>query len=145
MMIYRYLRAFVIALRMTLRGESLPPGPDAPLREWMAQGIARLDLIDQLAAQQQIDPQQVVLRIDRRDISMSTILRTVRFHLTEEYPIMLRAVSEYALAAVYSNNLDDHYRVTRLEEAAALHATPLQKAVAALSAHLEAIPRESEE
>ncbi|HLV37766.1 MAG TPA: hypothetical protein VKY59_21785 [Spirillospora sp.] len=137
-MIYRYVRAFFIALRMTLRGESVPP--QTPLAAWMAQGIEQLDVIDQLVAHHDIDPQQVVLHIDARDITMSTILRTVRFHLTNEYPVVLRQFSEHGLTVVRASNLDDHYRLTRLETAPELRGTPVEQAVARLAVILEAIP-----
>jgi hypothetical protein len=137
-MIYRYVRAFFIALRMTLRGESVPS--QAPLAVWMAQGVEQLDAIEQLAARHDIDPQQVVLHIDARNITMSTILRTVRFHLTDEYPVLLRQFSEQGLTVVRASNIDDHYRLTRLETAPELRGTPVEQAVAGLAVHLEAIP-----
>jgi hypothetical protein len=141
-MIGRYLRAFVIALRMTLRGETPPPKPDSPLREWMAQGLNRLDQIESLAAQYQIDSAQVMVHIDMRDMRMLTILRTVRFHLTDEYPMLLRPGAQSNLTGLYANNLDDHHRVSRLADASALAGTPVQQAVMVLATHLEAIPRQ---
>lgn len=139
-MIRRYVRAFVIALRMTLRGETPPPA--TPLREWITQGLSRVDMIETLAARHQIDPAQVVLHLDRRDIRMSVILSTVRHHLTNEYPLLLRTPSAHSLNLLYANNLDDHYRVSRLEAAPILAGTPVQNAVSALAAHLEAIPQQ---
>jgi hypothetical protein len=141
-MIRRYLRAFVIALRMTLRGETPPPAPDAPLREWIAQALSRVEMVETLAARQQIDPAKVVLHLDMRDIRMSTILNTVRHHLTSEYPLLLRTPSSQSLNLLYANNMDDHYRVSRLEAAPDLADTPVQNAVVALAAHLETIPQQ---
>ncbi len=137
----RYLRAFVIALRMTLRGETPPPAPDAALREWIRAGLDRLDLIERLAAQHGIDPQSVILHIDRRATSMATILKIARFHLTEEYPILLRQPSSQSLTLLHASNVDDHFRLTRLEAAPELANTPLQPAVRALAAHFEEIPK----
>lgn len=142
-MIRRYVRAFVIALRMTLRGETPPPPPDAPLREWIVQALNRLEQVETLAARHQLDPAQVVLHLDRRDIRMSIILSTVRHHLTTEYPLLLRTPSTHSLNLLYANNLDDHFRVSRLETAPALAGTPVQNAVSALAAQLEAIPQQT--
>lgn len=143
MTLRRYVRAFFIALRMTLRGETPPPPPNAPLREWMAQGLSRIEQVEALAARQQIDPAAVVLHLDRRDIRMSTILATVRHHMTNEYPLLLRTPSAQSLNLLYANNMDDHYRVSRLEAAPDLAGTPVQNAVVALAAHLEAIPQQN--
>lgn len=137
----RYLRAFIIALKMTLRGETPPVSHRARLTDWMRQGIERLDLIERLAAQHQIDPQAVVLHIDRRAITMSTILRTARFHLNREYPILLRQLSDQSVTLLYASNMDDHFRLTRLEAAPELAHTPVRQAVAALAAHFEEIPK----
>jgi hypothetical protein len=139
----RYLRAFFVALRMTLRGETPPPPPDAPLRDWIAQGLSRVEQVESLAARQQMSLSQVVLHLDMRDIRMSTILNTVRHHLTNEYPLLLRTPSPHSLTMLYANNMDDHYRVSRLEAAPDLAGTPVQNAVAALAAHLEAIPQQN--
>ncbi len=143
MTVRHYVRAFLIALRMTLRGETPPPAPDAPLREWMAQGLSRIEQIETLAARQQINPAEVVLHLDLRDIRMSIILNTVRHHLTNEYPILLRTPSAQSLNLLYANNMDDHYRVSRLEAAPDLAGTPVQNAVVALATHLEAIPQQN--
>ncbi|HLV35437.1 MAG TPA: hypothetical protein VKY59_10000 [Spirillospora sp.] len=139
----RYIRAFFIALRMTLRGETLPPPPHAPLREWIAQGLSRVEQVEALAARQQINLSEVVLHLDMRDIRMSVILNTIRHHLTTDYPLLLRTPTAQSLNLIYANNLDDHYRVSRLEAAPDLAGTPLQNAVAALAAHLEAIPQQN--
>lgn len=141
MMIRRYARAFLIALRMTLRGETLP-APDAPLRDWIAQGLMRVEQVETLAARQQIDMAQVVLHLDMRDLRMSTIVGTVHHHLTQDYPLLLRTPSAQSLNLLYASNLDDHYRVSRLESAPELAGTPVQNAVAALAAHLEAVPQQ---
>jgi hypothetical protein len=140
----RYLRAFFLALRMTLRGETLPPAPDTPLREWIAQALSRIEQVETLAARQQINPAEVVLHLDMRDIRMSTILNTVRHHMTNDYPLLLRTPSAQSFNLIYANNLDDHYRVSRLESAPDLAGTPVQKAVAVLAAHLEAVPQQNQ-
>ena len=138
---WRYVRAFFIALRMTLRGERPQP---APLETWMTDGLTRLETLRKIVAAHQIDSADVVLRIDRRDITMRTILDTLQFHLEEEYPQAIKSFAGGSLNAIYASNMDDHYRLTRLENVPQLADTPVQQAVAALSAHLEAIPRQGE-
>ncbi len=140
-MLRRYVRAFWIALKMTLRGETLPPPPDAPLREWISQGIQRADMVSRLTGQHQIDPDRVVLHIDMRDVTMTTILRILRYHLTDEYPILLQRPSPQSMTILHATNLDDYHRVSRLEGAPELADSPVQKAVAALALHLESIPK----
>jgi len=132
----RYVRAFFTALRITLAGDAPQP---TPLEHWITDAQRQLDALTKLADQHNIEPQQVMAEIDRRTMSMATIVDIVRFHLTEEYPIMLRHQTSDSLNYIYATNLDDHFRLTRLE--AALSTTPLQAAITRLSDHLEAIPR----
>lgn len=82
----------------------------------------------------------MVLHLDRRDISMETILATVRFHAAEEYPSLLRQTLPHNVLAVYAANLNDRYLVMRLAEDPALQAKPLGQALAALRDHLENVP-----
>ena len=140
-MIRRYMRAFFIALRMTLRGETPPPSPHTALHEWMSQGVQRVDHLLELAARHAVGPAAVVLKVDMRSISMATILQIVRYHLAEEYPVLLREAPSQSMTILHATNLDDHHRLTRLENAPELSGTPLPQFVAALGAHLEAVPK----
>jgi hypothetical protein len=123
---------------MTLRGEIPEP---APLETWMAQALTRLSTVRKVCEAHPVDPANIILRIDRRNVTMLTILDTVQFHLQEEYPQALKFATD-GLTVIYASNMDDHFRLTRLENAPELIDTPVQKAVAALSAHLEAVPRQ---
>jgi hypothetical protein len=131
----RYVRAFFIALNRTLAGDIPPP---SPLAGWIAEALRQLDALDQLAAQQGLDPQQLQVTVDRRPMPMATILAITRFHLMEEYPIMLRHQTRDSLNYIYATNLDDHFRLTRLE--ATVESPPLREAIKRLSQHLEAVP-----
>jgi hypothetical protein len=139
--IYRYLRAFVIALRLTLRGQTMTPPPPTPLHLWIQQGLERLDTIERVSAKTRIDPDSVRLIIDRRETRMSTLLNIVRYHFTDEYPLLLRQVSDRSLILLQATNLDDHHRMRRLADTPALADTPVKQAVAALAEHLESIPK----
>jgi hypothetical protein len=132
----RYVRAFFTALKLTLSGDIPQP---TPLDNWMSSARQQLDILDKLAEQQGLDPQQVQVAIDRRQMPMATVVAIVRFHLTEEYPIMQRHSTADSLNYIYATNLDDHFRLTRLE--AALPDSPLREAVTKLGKHLESIPR----
>ncbi len=135
----RYVRAFFTALKLTLTGDVPQP---TPLEYWITVALQQLDTLQQVADQQNIDSQQITVTVDRREQSMATLLDIVRFHLTEEYPIMLRHGTRDSLNLIYAANLDDHFRLTRLE--AALESTTLREAVLQLSNHLEAIPQPEE-
>jgi hypothetical protein len=132
----RYWRAFWTALKMTLRGERL----HTPLQDWLQQTAQALATIDQIAQREAIDPAAVRLRIDRREISMATILQSVEFHRSQAYPRLLRETSHQAMNLIYAANMGDHFRLSRLE-AALPDDSPIRQAVAALGTHLEAIPR----
>jgi hypothetical protein len=132
----RYVRAFFTALKRTLAGDIPRP---SPLAGWMAEALRQLDALEKLAAQQNLDPRQVQVAVDRRPMPMATMLAIARFHLTDEYPIMLRHQTHDSLNYIYATNLDDHFRLMRLE--AIVEHPPLRDAIIRLCQHLEAIPQ----
>lgn len=85
----------------------------------------------------------LVLHLDRRDVSMETILATVRFHAAQEYPYLLRQPLSHNLLAIYAANLNDRYAVLRLSENDALQTEPLRTQLLALRTHLDNVPQES--
>lgn len=137
----RYLRAFIVALRMTLKGEQPSPPKHAELRQWMQEALRITDAVISSANAHGMPVnvrEELRLIIDRRPISMETILKGVRYHLTEEYPHVLQNDDAYSLAAVYSSNLNDQFRVARLAET--LENPPVKASVETLAAGLAAIP-----
>ncbi len=140
----RYIRAFFIALRMTLRGETVAPQARPMLRAWIQQANTLLDTIYTTADKHGFNQQRraaLILIIDRRDISMETILAGVRHNLTREYPYLLRQPdNRQNLNAIYATNMNDQFRVQRLADADVLDSPPVQAATAALAHHLAAIP-----
>lgn len=137
----RYLRAFMVALRMTLRGEQPPPPKHAELRLWMKEALRLTDAVLSSADVHRMPlkvREELRLIIDRRPISMETILKGVRYHLTEEYPHVLKNDEAYGLTVIYSSNLNDQFRVARLAET--LENPPVKAAAQALAAWLAAIP-----
>lgn len=139
----RFIRAFFIALRMTLRGETIAPQRPM-LRAWIQQANRLLDTVYATADKHGFKIQRratLTLMIDRRDISMETILAGVRHNLTREYPYLLRQPdNRQNLNAIYATNMNDQFRVQRLADADIVDSPPVQTAITALANHLAAIP-----
>ncbi|MBC8097801.1 MAG: hypothetical protein H7Y11_00015 [Armatimonadetes bacterium] len=140
-MVIRYLRAFIITVQRMLHGAI--PTPKYPiLAGWMQQATLLNDALLRTADQHQYPTQarlQLLFKVDGRAISMETVLQALRYHLTEEYPNLLRDETAHSLTAIYASNLNDQYRLTRLAESLAAQPV-LQAAAQALAAHLAAIP-----
>jgi hypothetical protein len=134
---------------MTLRGEKVtsPAQRQFPrLFAWLHTAEAHLDTAMTRAEQSglhQAKRRQVVVRVDGRDMDMETILTTLRFHLTEEYPYLLENLTEHSMTALYASNLNDRYWVMSLAQSEQLD-DAVQDAVATLSAHLDNIPPSNE-
>lgn len=139
----RYIRAFFLALRMTARGETPPPHPYQPLLDWTRR-IPELvaDVYSQAdrAGVNQAARAAIRLRLDGREMSMQTILAAVAFHGREEYPHLLRDITQHSVTAIYASNLNDRYYVEQLAASDDLPAGPLRDSVACLRDHLDAIP-----
>jgi len=143
----RYLRAFWNALRLTLRGETYAPPPvqPSPVGDWISQYQLLVGAVLQAADQNGIDQaarKNVKLRLDGRQMSLETALMTLKFHAAEEYPSLVRAGSGRGVnATLYATNMNDRYWITRMVESPDLQKPDVQKALAALDAHLDAIPK----
>lgn len=140
-MIGRYVQAFLQALKLTLRGQAAPPPKFAPLRAWMQQSLILVDALAAAADTAGLDVtarKAFVLRIEGRDVNMHTMLATLKYHLQEEYPYLLRHETEHSLTALYAANMNDRFWAARLAQQ--LSQPAAQAAAAALAAHLEAIP-----
>lgn len=140
----RYARAFITALRMTLRGETFVQ-PYPALTGWMARTVVLVDGIFTAANANGLDlaaRKSMVLPIDRRDVSMESILGTVRHHAAAEYPYLLRNDPGHGRLAIRASNLNDSYRVERLCEQTS---GTVRSALEALVQHLDAVPNESPE
>lgn len=137
----RYGRAFLLALRFTLRGEKPPvitARERAPqLTAWMDQTVVLANALESAAHAQGIDPAQLIVRVDRRDLSMATIVATIRFHAEREYPYLLVQNDEYAPLTVQATNLNDRYLIMQLARTADVR---LKDSVNALAEHLSILP-----
>ncbi len=140
----RYIRAFFIALKMTLRGEKIQPSPYAPLIAWMERGAVLLTAVYAAADKNGLDKtarQKMTLKLEGRDLSLQTALAGVEHHLRQEYPYLLKNLTEHSITGIYASNLNDQFRIMRLRDADFLANQPsLREAVSQLSEHLNAIP-----
>lgn len=144
MTIKRYARAFMTALRMTMRGETFAP-PHPNLTNWTARTIVLVDTVFTTANANGLNlaaRKALVLHIDRRDVSMESILGTVRHHAAEEYPYLLRRDPGHGLLAIRASNLNDSYRIERLCEQTS---GAVRSALESLGHHLDTIPDETPE
>lgn len=140
----RYGRAFLKALELTLRGEAIepPPTPYPHIQSWVDDGLQLVEAAFRVCEQHGLDEaqrQQITLHLDRRDISMQTILAAVQHNMLREYPLLLRTPIEHNLTALHALNLNDQYRVGQL---AALESLPpaVRSAVQSLAAHIQHVP-----
>jgi hypothetical protein len=147
--IYRYFRAFWGALRMTLRGETPPPVRYPGLRSWIDTSLHLVEDVIQAADGNGFTPakrQEIVFTADGRRISMNTVLTSLKYHVTEEYPYLLRNLTEHSQLAIYSSNLNDEYRLTKLaEHLRETHpesSSQLMQKIEILRIHLNTIPQE---
>jgi hypothetical protein len=118
--LYRYVRAFLVALKMTLQGRKLPEGPQHPLVIWIEHLAVLTDEVYKTADKTGLDKNARVatkLRLDGRLISMETVLAAVKFHAAQEYPSLIRSgLTQQVLNAIYASNVNDLYRITRVAE-----------------------------
>lgn len=140
-MIYRYTPRFFVQLQQAMTQTSRDPFP--PLAAWARQ---TRDLVREVIAAanaagvDEAHRRMLLLHIDKRDISMETILATVRYHAAQEYPYLLGQQSQQNLLALYATNLNDRYLVLRLSQVEALQVEPVLSRLAALRVHLDNVP-----
>ncbi len=137
-MVGRYLRALVVTLRLSLRGQR---PPHADLYAWMDRTLALVAAAERAAAAARLDTTAVRVRVDGRDDSMALILKTVDYHARTEYRYVLRRPSSQALGMIAASNFNDQYRAERLLQAVSDPRT--RQALAALRAHLGALPAQN--
>ncbi len=145
--ISRYVEAFVIALRMTIRGEKLQPPPrDTSLDAWLREGLRLVDAVYNAADSAAIRREQragMTVRIDGRPMKLEIVLGTLRFHLAQEYPSLLRQPGPHNLMGIRAGCMNDRYWVSKLLEEPALQHGSIPIALNQLAAHLETIPKNS--
>lgn len=136
----RFARAFLQALRLTLRGESLSPVRFRPLEAWIGDGLTLLDQAERAAAAEGIDLAALELKLDGRPTSLDTALLMLRHNLIEEYPRLIRLDDPHSMTVVQSSNMNDQYRVGQFAESDAISSAALRRALQDLNAHLLKLP-----
>ncbi|MEO0562633.1 MAG: hypothetical protein AAF125_10985 [Chloroflexota bacterium] len=142
---WRYIRAFFKALSMTIRGET----PTTPAQRmyprlftWMEAAKAHIEAVyaaADAAAFGEEARKAIKVKIDGRESSFETLLATVRYHFNEEYPYMLRHLTEHSLTGIYASNINDSYWIETL----AAHESvtkPVQSALHHLELYLKEVP-----
>ncbi len=148
MTIRRYARAFIGALKMTLRGETIQPpaDPHPNLTAWW-QTTTRLTDAAFVNADNHGFPKSgretLVLHIEGRDVSMETILKTVRFHADQEFPVLMRQGDKFGYLTMQATVMNDRFLVDKLAHAETLP-DQIKAAVAAITAHLDQLPRKDQ-
>lgn len=139
----RYVRAFFVALWLTLRGRQTEASPHAPLEAWIARSAelskAVIKVADATGMKQAIR-QQAKLKLEGREQSMESILATVQYHAEQEYPYLLENFTDHSITAIYAANMNDQFSVSRLQEADFMADDALKQAISRLNEHLSSIP-----
>lgn len=144
-MFYRYTPRFFGRLKHALAHHQVAPSDTPRLSSWTRTMQALVRRVYHAADQHGLDDtarRALVLHLDKRDISVETILATLRHHAAHEYPYLLREGGQHSLTALYATNLNDRYLVLRLGTLDAAQVEPMKTALADLRAHLDAIPSE---
>lgn len=139
--IKRYARAFALAIRYTLRGDQPPllkMRQQYPVfSAWMDKTVELVEAVERKASASHIDPSQRILHIDRRDISMATILQTIKYHAGREFPFLMAHDDPHGPLTLQATNFNDRYLVQQLAQQIE---TPLKESVEALERHLGSMP-----
>lgn len=140
----RAIRAFFLALKMALRGESLAPAHFQPLTDWMDAVESQLALVLDTADEYGLDQDQrqaLRLKLDGRLTSLEQSLQMLRHNLKNEYPRLIRLNDGYSMVVVQSINMNDQYRVSRFLEAGFIESQPLRQALEDLNERLLNLPQ----
>lgn len=137
----RYMQALAAAVRMTLRGEKPVPSPQSQLSDWMKRSISLTDAAFAAAGAAGLDHEsrrKHTFTAEGRRTNMETILSSVRFHASEEFPHLLSNYSQTSITAIYATNVNDRFLISKLFDT--LEAGALREAIGKILSHLEAIP-----
>lgn len=144
----RYVRAFIKALQMTARGETIDPTPKTPqhflpLETWINAGLQKLAQVKISADKNSITQDQrekIILRLDGRDTSLEQALGMVRHNLVNEYPKLMQLDDSYTMMVVQSSNMNDQYRVSQFILSDDITAPEIKQALEDLNEHLMNLP-----
>lgn len=140
--ITRYIRAFITALRMTIRGQQ-PPGMRHPeLYAWMKQLTALVDSLDTAITQAGLDKKTVTVRLDGRSLTLDRVLQIFHYHAAQEFPSLLNTSGgrRFNIGAIHATNMNNRFWLTLLREDANLQHPAVQAALNSVTEHLDSIP-----
>jgi hypothetical protein len=141
-MIYRYKPQFFEAFKKALER----PAPFPLLSAWARKTQVLVRAVYRAADAQGLDVvarKRLLLHLDKRDMSVETMLGTILHHAETEYPYLLGERGRFNQMVIHASNLNDRYFVVQLLRETALASEPLKAALEALRAHLDAIPTEA--
>lgn len=141
----RYVRAFITALRMTIRGQQ-PPGLKHPeLYAWIKQMALLVAEFAAAVDQAGLDKQNTFVRLDGRRLSLDRVLQIFQYHAAQEYPSLLATSGgrRFNIGAIHATNMNDRFWLSLLRDESSLQNPAVQAALARLTDHLEAIPTTS--
>jgi hypothetical protein len=141
----RYVRAFITALRMTIRGQQ-PPGLKHPeLYAWIKQMVLLVAEFAAAVDQAGLDKQNTFVRLDGRRLSLDRVLQIFQYHAAQEYPSLLATSGgrRFNIGAIHATNMNDRFWLSLLRDESSLQNPAVQAALARLTDHLEAIPTTS--
>src|SRR5688572_19741275 len=100
----RYIKAFFTALSLTLQGKSIDiPEPYPNFQIWLKEGQQLLTAVYAAAEAEKLDlaaRKAFNLRLDGRNWSMELVLSSLQFHLSKEYPSLLKSRVEHNLTTL---------------------------------------------
>lgn len=141
----RYVRAFITALRLTIRGQQ-PPGLKHPeLYAWIKQMALLVVELSNAVDQARLDKQNTFVRLDGRRLSLDKVLQIFHYHAAQEYPSLLATSGSrrFNIGAIHATNMNDRFWLSILREETSLQTPAVQAALARFNDHLEAIPTTS--
>lgn len=135
----RYVRAFIQALTLTLRGQKPPTlaleEEHADLLAWCRETVRSVDAVNAAIQTSGIDPKSIEMHIEGRDATLEFIIAAVRFHAAREFPHLIRSGNPNRILAIQAANLNDRFLVQRISEHEALPPS-VKAALDALGEHL---------
>ncbi|GEM_PF-1078252 len=144
----RYVRAFIKALQMTARGETIDPTPKTPqhflpLEAWINEGLRKLAFVQITADNIGLDQDRrdhIFLKLDGHETSFKSALQMVRHNMVNEYPRLMQLDDAYTMMVVQSSNMNDQYRVSQFMMSDDIKSQEVKKALEDLNEHLMNLP-----
>lgn len=139
----RPIRAFVKALQMTLKGETITRSHYQPLEAWIDAGLGMLASVITTADANGLPQEQrtqIKLKLDGHMTSFEQTLQMVRHNWINEYPKLIRLDDPYTMMVVQSSNMNDQYRVGRFATAEEITSLEVKTSLEALNEHLMNLP-----